>query len=277
MGFQITELRPIFTSFYALAILTAYLLFYPHLHQGRRKLLYGDLLVFAYLVPAVLYIRTFIDVLLPVIFVTHVSTLVPAVRRTLLALQMNWRSFLDGVRERRALRFLRKKTSEPVSEGASARGFSLKPILGLLFALLIGIGVKANVDQLQKIRETAELLSVIPERSIILSSFNQQYTILFVRPDLKIIPSSEAGLPAKAIREAYVAFFKEGAMRELAQRTGAAFLIEGKDIYLDPGEGRGLAPVAGNGRMRVWRILPAAEGETGSIEDQNGLKMPDRS
>ena len=277
MGLQISELRPISGSFYCLLILAGYLLFYPHLHRGRRKLLYGDLLAFAFLPPSVLYIRTFVDVLLPVLFITHARPFVPAVARKLLEIKTGWALFMEEANAPRPLRFLLKKWGKPRGEDRSGGGLSLKPLIGLLFALLIGIGVKANLDQLGTIRETAELLAGVPENAVVISSFNRQYLLLFVRPDLKIIPSSEAGLPAASIRNEYVAFFKEGTFGALARRTSAAFLIEGKDMYLDPGESRQLEQVAKNGGMRVWRILHRPGEPHGSIVRGNGVESPHES
>lgn len=217
-----------------------------------------------------LYIRTFIDVLLPILFVTHVRALLPSLASKLLELQMTWKSFAENLRTNRAIVWILRKTSgNPQTD--KERGLSLKPVIALLFALLLGIGLKANIDQFGKLRETAELLSVVPESAVVLSSFNRQYQILFARPDLRVIPSSEAGLPAKSIRKEYVSFFKDGSFRELARRTSAEFLIEGKDMYLDPGDCLQLEPIAMGKSFRIWRIRPEL-GDSDSIGHRNGIR-----
>ncbi len=277
MGIQITELRSISDSFYGIVILGGYLLFYPHLHRGRRKILFGDLLALAFLLPSLLYIRTFVDVLLPIVFITHARPLVPLLAGKMLEIKAAWALFLEEGKPGRPLKGLLEKFHAGEAAEKSGGGWSLKPIIAVLFALLIGIGVKANLDKIATLQETAELLAAVPENSIVLSSFNRQYLLLFLRPDLRIIPSSEAGLPAGSIRNEYVAFFKEGAFKELSRRTSAAFLIEGKDMYLDPGEGRFLEPLARKGEVRLWRILPGQGEADGSLARENGVMSPQES
>jgi len=75
----------------------------------------------------------------------------------------------------------------------------------------------------------------------------------------------------------HAAFFKPGAFEELSRRTSPAFLNEGKEMSLDPGESRLLEPVAADGTMRVGRIHPRA-GEAGaSIVRGNGVESPNES
>jgi hypothetical protein len=111
------------------------------------------------------------------------------------------------------------------------------------------------MDQLKTVNETEKFLSIIPRNSIILSSFNQQYNILFVRPDLKIIPSSEVGMPSHEIRNEYIDFFKKGLFRNLASRTSASYLIEAKDMYLNPTDSRHLELIGRHDKLSIWKIL----------------------
>jgi hypothetical protein len=120
---------------------------------------------------------------------------------------------------------------------------------------VFAIVIKANLDQFNIINKNEKLLSSIPKNSTILSSFNQQYDILFVRPDLKIIPSCEIGLPSRSIHDEYIAFFKSGAFRALASKTGVAYLVEAQDMYLDPRECRYLQFMDNYNKIRVWKIL----------------------
>ncbi len=271
MGVQISELRSIADSFYGVTIVAGYLLFYPHLHRGRGSILYGDLLAFCFLPFSALYIRTFTDLLLPILFVTHARALLPTFFSALLELKTGWKTFAENLPAKGAVALFLHKTRAKPQKDEPKREVSLKPVIGLLFVLLIGIGVKANIDQFVQIKKTAELLEAIPRNSVVLSSFNQQYRILFARPDLRVIPSSEAGLPAKSIRKEYVSFFKDGSFKDLVRRTSAAFLIEGKDMYLDPNDCAYLQPISMSAGMRMWEIRSEVR-EADSIEPENGLK-----
>jgi hypothetical protein len=132
---------------------------------------------------------------------------------------------------------------------------SLKPLISILYGILILFLVKTNIEQLKIINETENFLSVIPRNSTILSSFNQQYHILFVRPDLKIIPSSEIGMPSPEIRDEYINFFKLGSFRNLASKASAGYLIEAKDMYLNPIETQHLELIGSHDRLSIWKIL----------------------
>ena len=257
MDANITELSITFSSFYCVLVLIGLILSYPISHIGRKKLNYGDLLLLAYLLPSIIYIRTFIDVLLPLAFVTYSKSFISIVNPKLSSTTVYWKTFLDEVRnevfaklpQRILIRIKRIENSGRLSN------ISLKPIILILFAVLFAFVIKTNFDQLRIINETEKLLSNIPQNSTILSSFNQQYKILFVRPDLKIIPSSEIGLPSHAIRDEYIDFFKSGQFKNLASKTSASYLIEAKEVYLDPREGQFLQFVGNNNKMTIWKIL----------------------
>jgi len=257
MGVNITELSITFSSFYCVLVLIGLILFYPISHIGRKKLNYGDLLLLAYLLPSIIYIRTFIDVLLPLAFMTYSKSFISIVNPKLSSIIVYWKTFLGEVRnevfaklpQRILIRIKRIENSGRRSK------ISLKPIILILFGVLFAFVIKSNFDQLGIINETEKLLSDIPQNSTILSSFNQQYKILFVRPDLKIIPSSEIGMPSHAISDEYIAFFKLGQFKNLASKTSASYLIEAKEDYLDPREGRFLEFVGNNNKITIWKIL----------------------
>ena len=257
MDVNITEFSITFSSFYCVLVLIGLILFYPISHIGRKKLNYGDLLLLAYLLPSIIYIRTFIDVLLPLAFVTYSKSFISILNPKLSSITVYWKTFLDEVRnevfaklpQRILIRIKRIENSGRLSK------ISLKPIILILFAVLFAFVIKTNFDQLGIINETEKLLSIIPQNSTILSSFNQQYKILFVRPDLKIIPSCEIGMPSHAIRDEYIDFFKLGQFKNLASKTSASYLIEAKEDYLDPRESRFLQFVGNNNKMKIWKIL----------------------
>ena len=225
MDANITELSNTFSSFYCVLVLIGLILSYPISHIGRKKLNYGDLLLLAYLLPSIIYIRTFIDVFLPLAFVTYSKSFISILNPKLSSTTVYWKTFLDEVRKEVFAKLpqrilIRIKTIE---NSGRRSNISLKPIILILFAVLFAFVIKTNIDQLKDVNETEKLLSNIPQNSTILSSFNQQYNILFVRPDLKIIPSCDIGLPSHAIRDEYIDFFKSGHSRTLASKTSASY------------------------------------------------------
>jgi hypothetical protein len=257
MGANITEFSITFSSFYCVLVLTGLILSYPISHIGRKKLNYGDLLLLAYLLPSIIYIRSFIDVFLPLAFVTYSKSFISILNPKLSDTIVCWKAFLDEVRrevsEKLPPRILIR--IKAIENSGRLSSISLKPIILILFVVLFAFVIKTNLDQLRIINENEKLLSIIPENSTILSSFNQQYHILFVRPDLKIIPSCEIGLLSHAIRAEYIDFSKLGQFKNLASKTSASYLIEAKEIYLDPRESRFLQFASNNTQMQIWKIL----------------------
>jgi hypothetical protein len=257
MGANITELSTTFSSFYCGLVLIGLILSYPIFHVGRKKINYGDLLLLAYLLPSIIYIRTFMDVFLPLVFVTYSKNFMSILNPKLSSVKACWKTFLEEVRSEIFAKLPPRiliRINRLANSGRQST-VSLKPIILFLFAVLIAVVIKTNFDQLRVINETENLLSNIPQNSTILSSFNQQYKILFVRPDLKIIPSSEIGMPIRTIRDEYIAFFKLGQFKSLASKTAASYLIEAKEDYLDPRESRFLQIVDSNNEMLIWKIL----------------------
>ena len=257
MDMNITELSITFSSFYCVLVLTGLILSYPISHIGRKKLNYGDLLLLAYLLPSIIYIRTFIDVILPLAFVTYSKSFISILNPKLSNTTVYWKTFLIEVQSEIFAKMpqrilIRIKRIENFGRRSN---ISLKPIILILYAVLFAFVIKTNFDQLGIINETEKLLSNVPQNSAILSSFNQQYHILFVRPDFKIIPSSEIGMPSHIIRDEYIAFFKLGQFKNLASKTSASYLIEANEIYLDPRESQFLQFVGNNNKMTIWKIL----------------------
>jgi hypothetical protein len=257
MDTNITELSITFSSFYCVLILISLILSYPLSHIGRKKINYGDLLLLAYLLPSIIYIRTFIDVFLPLAFVTYSKCYISMLNPKLSSTTVYWKTFLNEVQSEIFAKLPQRILIriERIENSGRRSNISLKPIILILFAVVFTFMIKINCDQLKTINETEKLLSTIPANSTILSSFNQQYDILFVRPDLKIIPSCDISWPNHAIRDEYIDFFKSGLFKNLASKTSASYLVEAKEIYLDPRESRFLQFVGNNKKMKIWKIL----------------------
>jgi hypothetical protein len=257
METNITELSITVSSSYGALVLISLILSYPIYHIGRKKLDYGDLLLLTYLLPSILYIRTFMDVLLPLAFVTYSKSFISILNPKFTSTIICWKTFLNEVKSEVVAKLPQRMRIRIQRIGNSGRrsNISLKPIILTLYAVLFVFVIITNFDQLMVVNETEKLLFNIPQNSTVLSSFNQQYNILFVRPDLKIIPSSEIGMPSHAIRDEYIAFFKSGSFRALASKTEATYLVEAQDIYLEPRESPYLRFLNNYNNIKVWKIL----------------------
>ncbi len=256
MGINISELSQAYRSFYCMFILTSIVIFYPFFHSNKYEIKYGDLLLASYLLPAIMYIRTFFDILSPLLFIVYSKSIMAGLSSIIPKILDSWKIFVFEVKI-----LLSEKTPIFIQEflkkisRASSSKISLKPFILLLYGILFLFVIKINMDQLKSVNNNEKLFSPIPKNSIVLSSFNQQYNILFVRPDLKIIPSSEIGMPSPIIRNEYINFFKMGIFRNLASNTSASYLIEAKDIYLNPSNSRYLELVGKNNELSIWKIV----------------------
>jgi hypothetical protein len=65
-------------------------------------------------------------------------------------------------------------------------------------------------------------------------------------------------MPSPEIRNEYIDFFKSGFFRNLASKTSASYLIEGRDIYLNPLDSRHLEFIAGHDKVSIWKIIGAS-------------------
>jgi hypothetical protein len=96
----------------------------------------------------------------------------------------------------------------------------------------------------------------------VLTYFNLQYKILYLRPDLRIIPSCEIGFPKESIRKEYLDFLNEGEILPLARKTNARFLLERKNMYINPKDGEFLRLVKRKHNLRIWEITGSSEANT---------------
>jgi hypothetical protein len=112
------------------------------------------------------------------------------------------------------------------------------------------------------LKKTQNALSVIPNGCIVLTYFNLQYRMLFVRPDLRLIPSCEVGFPIDSIRKEYLAFLNEGKIIPLAKKTGAKYFLENKKMYINPQDGCLLRLAARSNDVRIWQVQPLPKSNT---------------
>jgi hypothetical protein len=136
---------------------------------------------------------------------------------------------------------------------------NLKPYLLILYALVSVPVIQLNHKEFSSLRKFQADLSVIPTGSVVLTHFNLQYKILYVRPDLRIIPSCEMGFAKNCIRKEYLQFMNEGEVLPLARKTNARFLLEPKGMYINPQNGKSLRIVKKGKNLKIWKVLHLSE------------------
>jgi hypothetical protein len=91
----------------------------------------------------------------------------------------------------------------------------------------------------------------VPEGSLVLASFNMQYKTLYLRPDLRVIPSCEIAFTKTSVSKEYMSYFNEGLLAPISKKTGVKYFLEQKDVYIYPKEGRFLKLVRSNGSLKL--------------------------
>jgi hypothetical protein len=250
LGVEISELAFAMESAFEVFTVAAAFLLYPMARRLVPSAGYGLALLCIYLVPTILYKRTFFDIFLPVSFMLYARPLLVYLKSLRPAVNESWRQFVEETKGRFAahVRFRAKQSHE-------SSGLNIRPVLIVLFACLIFIVGHINLKQARSAADDESRLASIPKNATVLTSFNQQYRIHFVRPDLKTIPSCDISWPSPSIFNEYRDFIKNGRFIELASLTSASHIVGAGDIHLDPAEGRYLETVVNNDTLKVWKIL----------------------
>jgi hypothetical protein len=252
---QISEFNPTweYVSFYV--YLGGFLILYPLFPDPVRRLTYPSLLLLIYLYPALKHVRYFIDILLPLAFVSFgrggLELLLSPYRRWIESWKQISRKHRATLRTLAPRRLTKKEGDHAPADQPSA---NLKPYLATGYLLLIGLLAIANSKQVSNLKSFQEGLSPIPRNALALSSFNLQYKTLFLRPDIRLIPSCELGFASRYIFGEYTEFFNDGKVYPLAQKTGARFFLDNRRMYINPTEGAVLEQEMENDFFTLWKI-----------------------
>jgi hypothetical protein len=238
--------------------LSGFLILYPSLSGKTKKLSFENLLIILYLIPSLKYIRYFLDLILPLLFVSFgremLKALLEPYRKLTSHLKWSfsfWKNTL--VSSLQKLKLSRTRTDR------ERVNINLKPYLLILYALVSVPVIQLNHKEFSSLRKFQANLSVIPTGSLVLTHFNLQYKILYVRPDLRIIPSCEMGFPKDSIRKEYLEFVNDGEVLPLARKTNARFLLEPKGMYINPQNGKSLRLVKKGKNLKIWKVLHLSE------------------
>ncbi|MEJ2102637.1 MAG: hypothetical protein P8X68_22100 [Desulfobacterales bacterium] len=254
---KISEFISILKYFPFYLYLAGFIIIFPYFTENARRLNYVNVLILLYLIPSLKYNRYFVDIILPLLFISFGSEIVRIFLTPSQKFISSWRTVLKAwianIKISRKLMPPETETTNPETNPKPGR--SLKPYIIVTYLVIFSLLFYINFRQIGSLKEFRDQMSPIPEKSLVLTSFNLQYKILFLRPDLRLIPSCEIGFARNTISKEYINFLNEGMLRQISQKTGAKYLLESKDIYLNPEDGRLLKLLKANGNLKLWRIL----------------------
>lgn len=237
--------------------LASFIILYPKFSQKNGHLKYAIFLTLIYLAPALKYVRYFWDLILPLVFVCFAKdilrVLLEPYRKSITLGRSTMLYYFGWI----------QSFSRPGAEGAgSGEGtdearseISLKPYLAAGYLFIFAIFIFFNIKEIRSLRSFRQGLAAVPQNALVLSSFNLQYKTLFVRPDLRIVPSCEAGFAAQFIAKEYADFINRGLVSRLSKKAGIRYYLDDRNYYIDPREGKYLKFSTENGYFTVWEIV----------------------
>jgi hypothetical protein len=245
-----------FWGFFAFII--GFLIFYPGIDEKNRKLSYQNLLLLIYLVPACKYVRYFIDIALPLLFLAFIKDLITLSEAPSRKLIEAWKNIFKQWLSEIILFFKSKipKLNFSKISFVSRPAINLKLPIAVAFFALFALLFYGSYRQFRSIKDFADGLNPIPSHSLVLSGFNLQYKTILIRPDLKLIPSCEMGFPRNDLSKEYIDFLNLGIISPITHKTGAKYLLDNKNDYVDPGEGKKLKLIKKCDYFNLWEIQP---------------------
>lgn len=256
-AFRITEFSALWEHPFTLAsvLLVAFWLV-PRLAPDARQLRVEHAMALLFLPVAVMFARYLVDVVVPLLFVAHGRDAVVALR-PLAGWLRSGRSphvaptSADPGAPARPSKHTLPGAPEPTSP---ARAWALRAVLGVAVLATIGLLAARSARQYAALADVAPSLRAIPHGGLVLTEFNLQYRLLFARPDLALVPSSELGFPRADIHAEYVGYIRTGRACALARRVGAAFLVDTPTHRLDATDTACLDRLPAKGPLRLWRV-----------------------
>ena len=252
-----------YVSFYV--YLATFLILFPLLSASARRLNYTSLLLLIYLYPAMKHVRYFIDIMLPLALTCFGRGMLDL----LLTPYGRWlelwkRTAWDQWKTIRSVLPMCSVVKANDHDATEKTDIKLKPYLAAGYLMLIGLLALASTKQVSKLRSFQEGLTPIPHNAMVLSSFNLQYKTLFLRPDIRLIPSCELGFAGGYIADEYREFFNEGMVAPLAKKVGARYFLDNRSMYVNPTQGDRLYPHGVHDPFKLWLIRGTeTQGEPG--------------
>ncbi len=259
-----------FKSFYGYLLI--FFICYPKFSSASRKLSYCNLLLLIYLLPAIIYVRYFFDIILPLFFVSFGKDMLSLaivfkqmIFKTISETILGWKAIIrDNLNKMFFGDFLikwwiriksKKRQSGQLQKIQSKKGIVIQSCLCM--TLLIGI---INYSQIYNLKKLYYGLSYIPLGTSVLTDFNSQYLILYLRPDLRVIPSCELGFSDRKILKEYINYFNNNKIVDLVRKTKTEYFISNKQPGYEENNFFILFYKDDGLNFKVWRYLTFREG-----------------
>lgn len=251
LNMDITEFKNSFSILSTALFAVSFLVFFPLLFNRNEKTAYGNYLLAAYAIPSLFFVRYMVDVFMPLTFIVYGKNIYLIFFKLTDHILEKWKKFLA---ETSYCKILSYKLFFFFNNKSASNPLIFRSTLVFLFFILSVLIVNINLKQLQDLINLDKTLQGIPLKTTLLTTFNQQYQLLFVRPDLRLIPSCEIAFFNDQIKQEYKNFFADGQFYRLAKKLNVKYLIEAQDMYIDPNDARNLKLLSENSKLKVWRI-----------------------
>jgi hypothetical protein len=237
--------------------LAAFVFFFPRFSHNVRRLNYSNVLLLLYLFPSIKYSRYFIDIILPLMFVSFGREILHILLKPYQKFTYLWKGIFQAwvIKLKILMKWRVKKSDKLISNTDPKPGRSLKPYIIVTYLIIFFLLVYINSRQIGSLQEMRDGLRPIHDKSLVLSSFNLQYKTLFLRPDLRIIPSCEIGFATKTISREYIEFINEGIPGPILRKTGSEYFLDDKSTYISPKEGPFLTLLNETNSFKIWKVL----------------------
>jgi hypothetical protein len=204
---------------------------------------------------AVMHVRYVIDVEMVLLFVAFSGGLVDPLAEKLERIGQFW------IEQARSLK-VRLERGRNAAETKAREGIDLRPTIIVSATVLVIMLAVVSFRRNREFEDIARALDAVPKGSLLLADFDLQFQLLFVRPDLRLVPSCEIGYPSQEILPEYRRFVNEGAPCELAKAIGAEWFVGQESPQYDPlratclGVKEGRAKQHKGPAIALWRIGP---------------------
>lgn len=254
---KIVELQPLAAApIPGTVVLLSLICLLPFLPAAARRVGVPHLVMLFFMPAAIKHQRYMIDVEMPLLFVICAAGLLDPVDAGLQRIGCFWLERL------RAL-WARLSRGGHVVRAATGGEVNLRPAIVATALALAVVLVFVESRRLRADEELTTALEAVPKGSLVLTDFNLQFRLLFLRPDLRLVPSCEIGYPSKTILQEYRRYINEGEPCELAQAIGAEWFIGPELIPFDPdittclGRKTRRAEEQGRPAIALWKLPPS--------------------
>jgi hypothetical protein len=240
--------------------LAAFIVFFPRFSHNVRRLNYPNVLLLLYLLPSVKYSRYFIDIILPLMYVSFGREIFHILLEPYQKFTSSWKGIFQAwlIKLKTLIKWRVEKSDKLITNTDPKPGRSLKPYIIFTYLIIVLLLVYINYRHIGSLKEMRDGLRPIHDKSLVLSSFNLQYKTLFLRPDLRLIPSCEIGFATKTISREYIKFINKGILSPILRKTGSEYFLDDKNTYINPKEAPFLTLLNETNSFKVWKVLDPA-------------------